>query len=101
MNQQSENVNKQSVNSSNIGEIVDVSELRRIPSDTGSPEVQIAQITGRLKVLTSHFKNHKKDFHSQTGLIKMISRRKKLLSYLRKHNFKRYQFVVRHLGLRK
>lgn len=92
MSQQSKELNQQPI---------DINGFRRIPSDTGSSEVQIAQITSRMKYLTSHFKTHKKDFHSQTGLIKMISRRRKLLAYLKKNNFERYQFVIHQLGLRK
>ncbi len=75
--------------------------FKRNSSDTGSSEVQIAQLTKRLNQLTQHFKDHKKDFHSQTGLIKMINKRKCLLSYLKKSSFKRYQMVVQQLGLRK
>ena len=80
---------------------VDVKSFQRSPLDTGSSETQIAQLTKRINELSQHFKTHKKDFHSQTGLIKIINRRKKLLSYLKKNHFKRYQSVVHQLGLRK
>ena len=80
---------------------VDVQSFKRSSADTGSSETQIAQLTKRINELSQHFKTHKKDFHSQTGLIKIINRRKKLLSYLKKNHFKRYQSVVHQLGLRK
>ena len=80
---------------------VDVKSFKRSSMDTGSSETQIAQLTKRINELSQHFKTHKKDFHSQTGLIKIINRRKKLLSYLKKNHFKRYQSVVHQLGLRK
>ena len=80
---------------------VDIQSFKRSSVDTGSSETQIAQLTKRINELAQHFKTHKKDFHSQTGLIKIINRRKKLLSYLKKNHFKRYQSVVHQLGLRK
>ena len=80
---------------------VDLSEFRRSSSDTGSTEVQIAQLTKRVRHLTQHFQKHKKDFHSRYGLIKIISLRKSLLSYLKRVHFERYQSVVQRLGLRK
>lgn len=80
---------------------VDLSEFRRSSSDTGSTEVQIAQLTKRVRHLTQHFQKHKKDFHSRSGLIKIISLRKSLLSYLKRVHFERYQSVVQRLGLRK
>ena len=80
---------------------VDVQSFKRSPADTGSSETQIAQLTKRIHELSQHFKNHKKDFHSQVGLIKIINRRKKLLSYLKQNSFKRYKSVVHQLGLRK
>lgn len=69
--------------------------------DTGSSEVQIALLTERIKNLTQHFKSHKKDFHSQRGLLQMISRRKKLLHYIKKSNPKVYQSTIQELSLRK
>ncbi len=70
-------------------------------NDTGSPEVQVAILTERINRLTEHFKNHKKDFHSRRGLLRMVSRRKKLLEYLRKSNVERYRELIARLGLRK
>lgn len=78
-----------------------IAKYRRSESDTGSAEVQIAQLTKRIRHLTGHFQKHKKDFHSRSGLIKIISARKSLLSYLKRVHFERYQSVVQGLGLRK
>lgn len=69
--------------------------------DTGSPEVQIALLTARIEYLTGHFKTHKKDFHSRTGLLKMVGRRRMLLNYLKKTEIQRYRAIVEKLGLRK
>ena len=62
--------------------------------DTGSPEVQIALLTERIKYLTEHFKTHKKDHHSRRGLLKMVGRRRRLLDYLKKKNVERYRKVI-------
>lgn len=70
-------------------------------SDTGSPEVQIALLTSRINQLTGHFKVHKKDHHSRRGLLMMVGQRRRLLEYLKREDFKRYQGVLEHLGLRK
>ena len=69
--------------------------------DTGSPEVQVAILTDRINRLTEHFKSHKKDFHSRRGLLKMVSRRKKLLEYMRDTDPNRYRTLIARLGLRK
>ena len=69
--------------------------------DTGSPEVQIAIITNRINYLTEHFSTHKKDFHSRTGLMKMVGRRKRLLEYLKKQDVSRYENLIKKLKLRK
>lgn len=71
------------------------------PSDTGSPEVQIALITDRINYLSKHFETHKKDYHSRTGLMKLVGRRKRLLEYLRKQDVKRYESLIKKLKLRK
>lgn len=70
-------------------------------SDTGSPEVQIALLTGRISYLTEHFKTHKKDFHSRRGLLKMVGQRRKLIDYLKRSDSDRYKKVIERLGLRK
>lgn len=69
--------------------------------DTGSPEVQVAILTEQINRLTVHFKEHKHDYHSQRGLMKMVGRRKNLLSYLRKKDLERYKTLIAKLGLRK
>ncbi len=71
------------------------------PSDTGSPEVQISLLTHRISYLTEHFKIHKKDNHSRRGLIHLVSRRRKLLDYLKDSDVARYRMIVSRLGLRK
>ena len=71
------------------------------PNDTGSPEVQIALITERINYLTKHFSIHKKDFHSRTGLMKLVSRRKRLLEYLKSQDVSRYETLIKKLKLRK
>ena len=70
-------------------------------SDTGSPEVQIALLTARIDDLSEHFKTHKKDHHSRTGLLKMVGQRRKLLNYLKTTNIQRYRALIEKLGLRK
>ncbi len=70
-------------------------------ADTGSPEVQIALLTIRIKQLTEHFKTHKKDHHSRRGLIILVNQRRKLLKYLERSSTERYKSLVQKLGLRK
>ena len=69
--------------------------------DTGSPAVQIALLTEKINYLTDHFKTHKKDFHSRRGLLMMIGKRRRLLSYLKKRDPKSYQETISKLDLRK
>jgi small subunit ribosomal protein S15 len=69
--------------------------------DTGSPEVQVAIITNRIQYLSEHFATHKKDHHSRTGLMKMVGRRKRLLTYLKKKDAERYAKLIKKLKLRK
>ena len=69
--------------------------------DTGSPEVQIAVLTKRINDLNAHLAIHKKDHHSRRGLLKMVGRRRNLLSYLQKNDNERYRSIVARLGLRK
>ena len=73
----------------------------RFDGDTGSPEVQIAVLTERINRLTEHFKEHKHDYHSQRGLMKMVGRRRNLLTYLKKKDLERYKTLIDRLGLRK
>jgi len=70
-------------------------------TDTGSPEVQIALLTSRIVHLTEHFKIHKKDHHSRRGLLKLVSKRRRLLDYLKRTEHARYLAVIERLGLRK
>ena len=70
-------------------------------NDTGSPEVQIALLSSRIKYLTDHFKVHKKDHHSRRGLLKLVGQRRRLLNYLKKRNVGKYQDVIKELGIRK
>ncbi len=70
-------------------------------ADTGSPEVQIALLTEEINRLLSHLKKHKKDLHSKRGLLKMVSKRRKLLKYLKKENEKRYNKIIKAIGLKK
>ena len=78
-----------------------IQEHRRHEKDTGSAEVQIALLTNRISHLTEHFKLHKKDHHSRRGLLQMVSRRRRLLGYLRRVDTERYQSILASLGLRK
>ena len=74
---------------------------QRLETDTGSPEVQIAILTERIRNLTEHLKTHKKDFHSRYGLLKMVSRRRKLLAYFKKKDSEKYKELIGKLNIRK
>lgn len=74
---------------------------RTHPTDTGSPEVQIAILTERINQLTDHLKVHKKDNHSRRGLLKMVGKRRKMLDYLAKKDVERYRACIAKLGIRK
>ncbi len=78
-----------------------IREFRLHPSDTGSPEVQIALLTKRINQLTEHLKVHKKDHNSRVGLLKMVGRRRRLLNYLMKKDINRYRQILEKLRLRK
>ena len=78
-----------------------VKELRIHDNDTGSSEVQIAQLTGKIESLSKHIKQFKKDKHSSVGLLRAVNRRKKLLDYLKKNNMESYKSVLTKLNLRK
>lgn len=73
----------------------------RESNDTGSPEVQVALLSSRIRSLTDHLKTHRKDHHSRAGLLKMVGRRRKLLQYLKEKDTARYQGLIQGLGLRK
>lgn len=78
-----------------------IKKYARTQNDTGSPEVQVAILTEKIKLLTEHLKTHKKDHHSRTGLLKMVNRRRKHLNYLLQKDYKRYTEIVKSLGLRR
>ncbi|MBU1069331.1 30S ribosomal protein S15 [Myxococcota bacterium] len=78
-----------------------ISNFKKHEYDTGSPEVQIALLTERIKHLTEHFKTNKKDFHSRRGLLMLVGRRRRLLDYLKKRAVERYAAIIAELGLRR
>jgi small subunit ribosomal protein S15 len=78
-----------------------IGEYKQTENDTGSPEVQVAILTSRIMTLTDHFKEHKKDNHSRRGLLKMVSRRRRLLDYLKREDQGRYESLIKRLGLRR
>ena len=78
-----------------------IESFRTHEGDTGSPEVQIALLTERIVYLTEHFQTHKKDHHSRRGLLQLVSRRRRLLDYLRRKDVERYRKVITALGIRK
>ena len=78
-----------------------IEEFAQKSSDTGSPEVQVAVLTERISNLTEHFKTHKKDVHSRRGLLMMVSKRRRLLDYLKSKDEDRYQKLIEQLNLRR
>ena len=78
-----------------------IADNARGAGDTGSPEVQVALLTQRINHLTEHFKTHTKDNHSRRGLLRMVSRRRSLLDYLKSKDVPRYQALIAKLGLRR
>lgn len=78
-----------------------IKDYQKSEGDTGSPEVQIALLTFRIKDLTEHFKTHHKDKHSRRGLLRMVSQRRKLLDYLIKKDVERYRDLIKRLELRR
>ncbi len=84
----------------NIDKAKIVSDYQRDKADTGSPEVQVALLTARINELTEHFKAHVKDHHSRRGLLRMVSRRRKLLDYLKGKSPESYKALIGRLGLR-
>ncbi len=88
-----------SMNSAQKAQIVQ--DYQKAAGDTGSTEVQVALMTARINDLTGHFKSHAKDHHSRRGLLKLVSKRRKLLDYLRGSSVDRYRTLIERLGLRK
>jgi small subunit ribosomal protein S15 len=78
-----------------------IQEFKRAPDDTGSPEVQIAILTTRINNLTGHMRTHKKDYGTRRGLLALVSRRRRLLDYLRRIDPQRYLVIIGRLGIRK
>ena len=78
-----------------------VTDYQRAKGDTGSPEVQVALMTARINYLMGHFKEHVKDHHSRRGLLRLVSRRRKLLDYLKSKNDAAYRILIQRLELRK
>jgi small subunit ribosomal protein S15 len=78
-----------------------IAEYGRTQNDTGSPEVQIALLTERIRELTDHLKEHPKDHHSRRGLLKMVGQRRRLLAYLQKKDLEGYRTLIARLGIRK
>jgi small subunit ribosomal protein S15 len=78
-----------------------IDEYATHPGDTGSPEVQVAMLTRRIKDLTEHLKEHKHDHHSRRGLLLLVGRRRRLLNYLAKTDINRYRALIEKLGLRR
>ncbi len=78
-----------------------IKQFQKHSNDTGSPEVQIAILSERLKYLTMHFQTHKKDHHSRRGLLKLVGQRRSLLDYLKKRDKTRYVKLIEQIGLRK
>lgn len=78
-----------------------IGKFQQKPGDTGSPEVQIALLSERIRYLTEHFKVHAKDHHSRRGLLKLVGQRRRLLNYLKRKDIERYRTVIKELGIRK
>jgi small subunit ribosomal protein S15 len=78
-----------------------ISEYATTDGDTGSPEVQVALLTHRIKNLTEHLKSHKHDHHTRRGLLLLVGQRRRLLNYLQKNDITRYRSIVERLGLRR
>ena len=88
-----------SINADRKKEII--KDFATIEGDTGSPEVQVAVLTERIKNLTEHFKDHKKDNHSRQGLLKLVNQRRKILDYVKSKDESRYEDLIARLGLRR
>lgn len=80
---------------------IDVNKYKTHPTDTGSTKVQVAQLTERINEISNHLKEHRKDFDSRSGLLKMVGRRRRLLNYLQSTDLETYLVLIKDLGLRK
>ena len=88
-----------SLSAAKIAEVV--KDYQTKPGDTGSSEVQVAVLTAKITVLTDHIKEHKHDFHSRRGLLRMVSQRRRLLDYLKRKDIEKYRALIARLGLRR
>ena len=77
-----------------------VKQYGKSETDTGSAEVQVAILTARIKELTEHMKSHKKDFHTRRGLLMLVGKRRRLLSYIKKNDIENYRNIIKSLGIR-
>lgn len=77
-----------------------VKQYGKSDTDTGSAEVQVAILTARIKELTEHMKSHKKDFHTRRGLLMLVGKRRRLLSYIKKNDIENYRNLIKSLGIR-
>lgn len=80
---------------------ISIEEFRRHETDTGSPEVQVAKLTSRIRHLTDHMQSNQQDFATQRGLLQMVGRRRRLLDYLKREDVTKYQDLIERLGLRR
>ncbi|RMF15710.1 MAG: 30S ribosomal protein S15 [Candidatus Dadabacteria bacterium] len=78
-----------------------IDRFKREDGDTGSPEVQVALLTARINQISDHLKQHKHDFHSTRGLLKLVGQRRRLLRYIQRHDIEGYRSLIKELGLRK
>lgn len=78
-----------------------IEQFRKVEGDTGSPEVQVALLSTRIKNLTEHLKVHSKDFHTRRGLLRLVGQRKRMMTYLKAQSVARYNKIVQDLGLRR
>jgi small subunit ribosomal protein S15 len=88
-----------SLSAAQVAEVI--KEYQTKPGDTGSTEVQVAVLSAKITSLTNHIKEHKHDFHSRRGLLRMVSQRRSLLDYLKKKDIERYRALIARLGLRR
>ena len=90
--------NRDSISKEQVAELI--KEYGKNEKDSGSPEVQVAILTVRIRNLTEHLKVHKKDFHTRTGLLKLIGKRRRLLSYIKNNDIDNYRQLIKKLGIR-
>jgi len=94
-------MNVMNVNVVELDKIEIIEKFRRHEKDTGSPEVQVALFTSRIKLLTEHLKEHRKDYDSRRGLLMLVGQRRRMLDFLKKEDEERYLSIIKELGIRK